>query len=502
MNLINSRGFEQELDAWSRRDHIALAPVLPPREPEHEALIDVRHVRNLMRFLRNAVLRHRGTAMAVVAAFVVMGTLSVLLLPGSFYSETKLLADRNVVMPLLGNPSRRLPNEADTPTRLAAELILDHENLLKIVKSEKLLLEADRSLSMPARLKQGIRTLIAQPYSEQERLDQMVSTLRSRMNVYVGDGTVTIGATWNDPDVAYRVVTAAQQNFLKARQEQELALITGSITILNEAAGTLAVNIQRSLDSLSRQRRALTPAEARPFAGMQSVIRIDPALTVARSSLEESSRALSDLQQGRARRLQELQAKLAEQRNTYGSAHPEIQNTEQMMRAVMVEPPQMAELRADIERYRQQVEQLGGNTIITNNNDQAIAAAAIRSIEGLRSDSVVQERQTYGRSRLRIALASYQELLERLDAAQMELQTVQATFKFKYGVLIPASVPRSAASRKPMIVLAAALLGVIMAVFTAVTLDLARGRVLETWQIERSLGLRVLGEASLARLKA
>jgi capsular polysaccharide biosynthesis protein len=39
-----------------------------------------------------------------------------------------------------------------------------------------------------------------------------------------------------------------------------------------------------------------------------------------------------------------------------------------------------------------------------------------------------------------------------------------------------------------------------MAVFTAVAMDILSGRVHESWQIERTLGLPVLGEAPLPRL--
>ena len=501
MNSTQVRGYGADLDASTHHQHMFL-PQGPLREPPDAPLIDVKYLRNFGRFMRNAVLRHRRMAAAVAVAFGIIGVLAAFVLPENFYAEGKLLADRNVVMPLLGNPSRRLPNEQDTPTRLAVETILNQQNLQKIVTSVNLISEADRTQTISGRVKQSIRRLLGRVPSQQERMNEVISLLRSRMNVYVGDGTVTIGANWNDADVSYRIVTAAQQNFIETRQAEEQALITGSIQILTDAASTVGGDILGTLDSLSRQRRALTPAEARPFASSTTVVRINPALTQARSNLEEASRALSDLQQGRARRLQDLQAKLSEQRNTYGPAHPEILNTEQVMRGLMVDPPQLAEMRRDVERYRAQVEQLGGNTIVTSNTDQALAAAAIRSIEGMRSDSLVQEKQTYGRSQLRIALASYQELLERLDAARMELKTVRATFKFKYGVLIPPTVPRTARSRKPKIVLGALLLGLVMGGFTAVALDLARARMLEAWQVERALGLPVLGEASLARIKA
>jgi uncharacterized protein involved in exopolysaccharide biosynthesis len=107
------------------------------------------------------------------------------------------------------------------------------------------------------------------------------------------------------------------------------------------------------------------------------------------------------------------------------------------------------------------------------------------------------EKQQYSRSRLRIAVTSYQDLLQRLDAARIELQTTRAAFKFKYGVLVPAQVPSRPVSPKATKVLAGGLvLAAILAIFAALALDIVSGRILERWQIERSLGLPVLGEAS------
>jgi uncharacterized protein involved in exopolysaccharide biosynthesis len=481
------------------------AASLPPASVSatNDALVDLGLILDLTTFVRNACRRRRGLASLVLVAFVVAGVLSVFLLPSKYYVETKLLADRNVVMPLLGNPGRKVPNEADTPTRLAAELILNHDNLQGIVASADLVREAARTRSLAGRIRQRVRALVSKPLTDAEQREEMIWTLRTRMNVQVGDGTVTIGSYWTDPNLAFRIVQAAQQSFLEERQSQELALITGSIAILEKSAVEVGNDITTSLDSLARERIALTPTESRPRLSTSPRARPNVELLAAQSSLDATVRAIADLEQFRSRRLDELQNKLSEQRNTYGAAHPQIENTEQLIRSMLTDSPQLAQLRRDEQQYRAQVTRLGGSPSVSSvpAGDQLLAAAALRSIEGMRSDSIIQEKQQYGRSRLRIAIASYQALLERLDAARMELQTVRATFQFKYGVLIPAAVPRAPVSIKPTIVIGGAVvLGILMAVFSAVAMDVLSGRVLESWQIERALGLPVLGEVSLPRL--
>ena len=80
-------------------------------------------------------------------------------------------------------------------------------------------------------------------------------------------------------------------------------------------------------------------------------------------------------------------------------------------------------------------------------------------------------------------------LLERLDAAKMELQTVRATFQYKYGVLIPASVPKDPIGVSSMLVLVGAcVLGVGFALFAAV----AKGKIILPFRIEGVLPSRAL----------
>ena len=469
------------------------------RATDSDSLIDLDRVRDLGMFVWNAIRRHKLLVAAVFIAFPIAAALSVAVLPRKYYAETKLLADRNVVMPLLGNPSRRLPDEADTPTRLASEIIMNNDNLKAIVVATNLVKETAKRSSIASRTKTKLIEGVFGSPTDPERIDGMIVTLRKFMSVQVGDGTVTIGVTWADPDLAYRIVQTAQQNFIEERQSQELSLITGSISILEKNASSVQDDITGALDSLSRDRSAMLPKEARRTSASAPVrkVAVNPELTDAQSRLDGTVRAIDDLVQFRNRRLAELQATLADERNRYGAAHPQIENTQQLIRSMMSDSPQLTALRADEQQLRATIARLGGAVVapVAVTGDQAIAAVALRSLESMRNDSLVEDKQQYGRSRLRIAVASYQELLERLDAARMELQTVRATFKYKYGILTPAAVPKTSVSISPLIVLVGAtMLGAMLAVFSAIVLDLGGGRLLESWQIEHSLGIPVLGE--------
>jgi uncharacterized protein involved in exopolysaccharide biosynthesis len=214
------------------------------------------------------------------------------------------------------------------------------------------------------------------------------------------------------------------------------------------------------------------------------------------SRLETVRRTIADLEQFRSHRLAELQVTLADQQHVYGSAHPQIENTQQMIRGLATDSPQLVELRREEKELRDQIGDaaLEAGSATTQGADPAFAAAALRSLERFQSDSVVNERQQYARSRLKIAVNSYEGLLSRLDAARIELETARGAFKYKYGVLVPAQVPRSPVTPKPLlIIVGGTFLALFLALFVAVGLDTLRGLVVEPWQVERLLHLDVLG---------
>ncbi len=493
-----------ELRSYREYEMMAGSAGGPGRGPESEPLIDLKLVRDLFHFAINACLRHRVATLSVAGAFVLAAVLSQLLLSKKYYTETKLLADRNVVMPLLGNPSRRMSDEADTPTRLAPEMILTRENLEKVIESTDLMRSTEAKRSKLGRLRNRFRAMLHAPLTPEEKMEEFVWQLRASMNVRAADGTVIIGTVWSDPEDALRIVNATQNLFLKERQAQEVSLVAGSIAILEQRALDVQKDIQAMLDTLSKQRVALTPEEMRLYPTPSRVATYQgPSadLVIAQSRLEATTRALADAEQFRNRRLAELQATLSEQQNVYGPAHPLVENTAQSIRVLQSEPPELSQLRRDAEEQRIAVARLsrnsGASAGANSGIDETFAATALRNFATARVDSIVQEKQQYGKSRLRIALSSYQAMLERLEAARIELLTVRATFQFKYGVLIPAMVPKEPIGTSATVIfVVATLVGAVLAVLTAIGLDLASGKVLESWQIGRVIGVPVLGEAA------
>jgi hypothetical protein len=71
----------------------------------------------------------------------------------------------------------------------------------------------------------------------------------------------------------------------------------------------------------------------------------------------------------------------------------------------------------------------------------------------------------------------------------------RASFDRRNAFAVPPVAPRRAAWPIPALSIAAALLGgALLALLVATVLDHRSGRALEAWQLERRLGVRILGE--------
>jgi uncharacterized protein involved in exopolysaccharide biosynthesis len=473
-------------------------PTTAVHDHDGEALFNIAFARDLLAYAIGAVRRRRRIVLVTFAGTLAMAMIALLFLPRTYEASVKLLAERNLVLPVLSNPRRNLPKEEDTPTRLANEAILNRRNLIAIVNAAGLAQQWSLSRPLAGRMKDQITTLLFGPPKPEQITDALVGMLSRRLWVSTTDGTVTIGVTWPDPNMTYRIVQSAQENFFEDRHAEELALISESISILEQHASDVNQDIRSSLDSMSRVRASLPGVDARPFVA--SIRRSAPSAAVmtAQSRLEAVRRTILDLEQFRSRRLAELQATLADQRNAFGSAHPAIENTQQMIRALGTDSPQLVQLRREEQELRENLAQMGvdaSGPSAASSTDPVMAMAALRGLERLQRDSVLNERLQYARSRLKMAVSSYEDLLSRIDAARIELETARAAFKYKYAVISPAELPRTAVSPRPLRVLVGGFaLAVFLAVFVAVGLDVAAGRVQERWQMSRSIGLPVLAE--------
>jgi len=468
----------------------------PPSDPDEFQLIDVAQLKNWSRFVLHSLRRRKGVALLV--ASLTLGATAALLavLPRTYHVDAQLLAQRNTLMPALGNPGRTVPTDAESPTRAAAETVLRRDNLLSLMKQTDLLNRWERGRPQVLRLKDYLTALVAPP-SEEDRVNAMVGFLEKRLTVSTGESTVLISIDWPDAQLGYALVDNALQNFLEQRHSAEVSSIAETIAILESHAADLREQIDSTLEDIKRESAPARPAKA----DAPPPPRRDPAAEAAKSQaaevkvlLEGKRRAINELDDFRRRRLAELQTELSQKRAIYADAHPAVAQILQSISALSDDSPQMAALRKDERELQGEYERLSAR------KSDNLVGAALRSSEiaprKKSSDSPEQDVQgEYTRTRLRFAMEKYDTLVDRVNSARIELDTARAAFKYRYSVIRPPQLPKRPEKPKvPLVVAGGVMAAIALAVVAAALSDLRSGRILETWQVERALGLEVLGQ--------
>ncbi|MBS1152672.1 MAG: chain length determinant family protein [Myxococcaceae bacterium] len=487
-------------------------------EPSDVDLFDYAAIKLWFGFIWRSLGRHRVAGILSGLMVFGMAVFLVWVYPKKYESQSKLLANRNTLMASLGNPHRSNNSDMDGPTRAAQETVMARDNLVAMVKQTKLLEHWEAHRHPVLKLKdQAIQALAGQP-NEDQRMDGMVGTLEKRFNVYAGDGTVVIAIYWPDGPMARQLVETAQQNFLETRHVSEVSAISETISILEMHASETqtaieeaVTNVQKVADERKSQTKkdakaavAAIPARPRPLPAANKETPVQE-LSQLKFLIRTKRRAIADLEEFRARRLTELQAQLAEQKVIYSANHPVVVDSEQRIDALQKESPQIETLKRDelalIEEYKSRggkdvnaAVEPGSTSFATRNSAPDVDRVISEVAPDLRDDPAV----TVARSQLAMATSRYQDILMRIDAARIELDTARAAFKYRYTVVSPAQTPRNPISPNvPLIVIAGVLAGLLFSFLTSTLLDLRKGKVIEAWQVEKKLGLPLLAQVKL-----
>jgi uncharacterized protein involved in exopolysaccharide biosynthesis len=504
--------------------------------PEAEPLIDYRQIRDYGGFVLRSVLRHKLLAASTIVLVIALTVAALLIVPKSYHVETRLLAQRNAVMTALSNPGRAVPWDADAPTRAAADTVLRRDNLITLITQTDLIRERERRRAPVLKLKDWlVATLTHHTMTPDEKLDALIGMLEARMKVDagpVGDGSVTISLDWPDPEMAYRLVQGAQQTFLEARQIAETAAIGESISILEKYSNSLHGDIDRTLAELNRakdkgkaasvprSRVALArraPATAVPAIAaslgvpqLNDTVGNDPDLKRVKTTIEAKRQELTRLVETRQRQLNDLQTRLSQLKAVYTSNNPTVQGVEQNIAALGTDQPhemalasEIEELQADYDKRVADATDAQIKSELTRRSANAAAAAVGAQPAPVAEPAVepapvepeqIDPSSEFATLRLRSELNQFESVLERTDGARIELDVSKAAFKYRYTIVRPAQVPREPSWPKTRVVLAAGFFAsLLLALVVTVSRDLLSNCILESWQIERRLGLPVLG---------
>ncbi|MBL8951512.1 MAG: hypothetical protein JNK82_12080 [Myxococcaceae bacterium] len=499
------------------------APLPRPHAPENDdaelELFDYGVVRDWGRFVLGAFGRHRllGFSCLIIVMSGAIGAAA--FLPRKYESSTKLLTHQTGFMTNLSNPYRG--GQEEGATRAARERVLARDNLEKIVTQTNLVEEWQKSRNPLLGTKDKMLQAVFGKWSREDWNEILVGTMEQRLAVSADEGTVEIKIAWPEPRMARLIVETAQQNFLEQRHVSEVAAISETIHILETHATQTQTSIDEALANLQRvidersgasKRPAPAPAPSPSPSPRPVAPRPEPAagpsaeVVQLKFMLRAKQRAITDLDDFRQRQLTELRNQLEQQRVIYNKSHPVILELEQRLESLQKDSPQMLTLKREEQDLMKELQAKGGDR--EENPREASSPLPVRrtptametSLQNIAPDLERDPTVTVAQDQLRVALARYQELLMRVEAARLELDTARAAFKYRFSVVRPALTPRKpTAPNVPMILIAGLLAGIVLSFVACAGLDLWRRAIVDSWQIERQLKVAVLAIVKLPK---
>jgi uncharacterized protein involved in exopolysaccharide biosynthesis len=418
---------------------------------------------------------HRRKTVAVTVFLLALSaTLAFVLTKKPVYRVyTTILAQRSSALP---SAARAMFEEL--PTRSAWEVVHRRENLVALVKATNLAGSAPfpDDVDLRTRIKRALG-LGKTTDAALDPVDRLVLVLDKELEVTTDEGTITIKLDWPDPRQAHSIVQAALQNFLEARHLQEVTAIDEIISVLRGRAAVLRKNLDDVMADVQRRRPVVARAPSGALAPQPS-----EELVRLQSLLASKQRAIEDVENFRRRRIADVDAQLQQALNAFSDAHPTVIALRQEYAAVSRESPQIATLREEELKLRAQVSARAAREG-TSATPTAAPAPALDTLRTSEDPRVIEAR------------AQYEQLNARLGAAQVELDAARAAFKYRYNVVWPPQVPDAPyGNSRVEIALAGLIASFCAAIFAAAIPDVVRGRILQRWQVERSLDLPVLGE--------
>jgi uncharacterized protein involved in exopolysaccharide biosynthesis len=496
-----------------------------PAPDEPGQIINFRAIYNWLRFGLNAGVRRKKVLFGVTAVTVTLAFLVLQFVPRKYEIQCRVLTKRSQVL-----STRMDGQDAPDPTRSAGETILATENLVSLVEQTDLVHQWQKRRTGAQKLKDRITGLWSTPPTDAELKKSLADYLKTKMQVWSSEGTITMTLYWPDGEMGYRLMDAAQRSFLETRHVQEVSTFGEQVSILEGHSAGLAQAVDVAVQKLQalrekKKQERLGPAQkdgkpelaTRPKPAEAATAAMTAAfpqeMAVASKErerrlaelpalIEARQQLVDDLDGERRRRIVELETKLEKERGVLTDAHPEVVDLREAISVAATPSPQAAQVRQEIKDLKaEQTRLLGGaaNGAGKGGSDyrprrpSALALGAALSREEESSPEV-----EFAREELNFAIEKYQDNQDAIRRTRIELDTSAAAFKYRYTVVTPPERPRGPISPKaPLILIGALIAGLGIGLLAAFGLELREGLLRQAWQVEHLLDIPVLGEVEL-----
>lgn len=461
----------------------------------------------LLTFVSAAFRRHVALAVLVALFIGVLGVTIALLLPPLFEARGKIhveLSSNNVRT--LSNPGGGAANP--DPFSDASDIILSKSNLLELVRTAKLADQWDATRGAKGRALDWIRASLLGPTSLRDKENALAGMLEQQLQVVPeGRYTMSLRVYWGEPLMAAKLVAVGMDRFLDRRLASETAAIRTAIDLLENQFKKATDDLGPALEAVRHATLALrdsgrptTPEVQKPDAHAErrvpepvvvAPVAPDPQLGVALGDVRQK---MNDIQSAWQQRLQAVQTQLSELRGVYGPSHPTVLQQVRRVEEASVEPAELAHLREEERRLSSLLRESPSAAPGGANRTQYRGVGGERTPSPLIAAATDSPELTTAHSQLTARLDSYNEIKNRMNGAQLELNSVQEAFKLRYKILDKPEPPRKPLKPNRPLLIAASLAAALLIGFLAGGLrEFFSGRFVDVWQI-RQLGLPLLAE--------
>jgi uncharacterized protein involved in exopolysaccharide biosynthesis len=490
-------------------------------EGESEGL-DVEQARELVGFVLHAARRRPRLALSTFLVIAGLGVTVACTMPRTYSSQVKLLAQRSSAMHIIGGALPQM-DAVDNPIKNVSAMIMRRDKLVALVKDANLVQRFVDTRPRALKLKDRVMSSLFGAPSDDDLQLMLVRTLEKKLEVTVDDltSTVVISVDWNNPRLAYDLLTLVEKNFLEARYDSDIEVINDSIAVLEDHAKSELEKVDSALSSYQEvvsnweakravrsaasggPARILMAAGPRPdVAGTVPAARL-PDVDLAKA-LEEKRLQIRGAEEAHERGIETLRQQLVQAQLTLTPMHPTVVALQQQIEAMSQPSAEYLQLKSAERALMAQIATLSvpaptpaaitpryalSGTPSSDAGAQAVPPALLPA--DLDRDGQLQLAQ----SKLQSAIRGYDDALGRLDAAKVELDITHAAYKHQYTVVTPAELPKEPKKATAQLVgVGSILAGATLALLVAAFADVLGGLILESWQVRRKLRLDVLGE--------
>ena len=311
-----------------------------PDEPHSggEQFFDAALAKSLVAFGLAAVQRRKWVAMIVFGVVVVATIVAVIFLPRTYYTETKLIAQRNAVMTV------RADQNWDA-LRGVSETVLSHDNIVAMVRQTELVKNWNARRPPINRLKDAIMSALRGPLSDEAQVQGMAYMLADRLKMSIGDGAINISIYWPEPITPrsssrrlsrisskrdttprFRVSSSSSRSTRRTAPSSSRGSGPRPSRSRQRATEDRSVRCRASQRRFVRRfvRRAGRPSPPRTAAPDHRTHVPDAAFGELKAQYEEKKKKLKDMEDERRRKRLDAQNLLGELKGKFTEEYPEV----------------------------------------------------------------------------------------------------------------------------------------------------------------------------------